>query len=29
MDIAIFDTLAYVKKLRGAGVPENQVEIHA
>ncbi len=29
MATAIFDTLAYAKKLRGAGVPENQAEIHA
>jgi len=25
----IFDTLAYVKKLKSAGVPENQAEIQA
>lgn len=24
-----FDTLAYVKKLRAAGVPEKQAEVHA
>ncbi len=29
MDTAIFDTLAYAKKLKEAGVPENQAEIHA
>jgi hypothetical protein len=29
MATAIFDTLAYAKKLRNAGVPENQAEIHA
>ena len=29
MATAIFDTLAYVKKLKEAGVPENQAEIHA
>ena len=29
MATAIFDTLAYAKKLKGAGVPENQAEIHA
>jgi len=29
MATAIFDTLAYAKKLRGAGVPENQAEILA
>lgn len=26
---AIFDTLVYAKKLKEAGVPENQAEIHA
>ena len=29
MATAIFDTLAYAKKLKSAGVPENQAEIHA
>jgi len=29
MATAIFDTLAYAKKLKEAGVPENQAEIHA
>ncbi len=29
MTSAIFDTLAYAKKLKEAGVPENQAEIHA
>ena len=29
MATAIFDTLAYAKKLKKAGVPENQAEIHA
>jgi hypothetical protein len=29
MATAIFDTLAYAKKLKNAGVPENQAEIHA
>ena len=29
MNTAIFDTLAYAKKLKEAGVPENQAEIHA
>jgi len=29
MATAIFDTLAYGKKLKSAGVPENQAEIHA
>jgi len=29
MATAIFDTLAYAKKLKDAGVPENQAEIHA
>jgi len=29
MAAAIFDTLAYAKKLKEAGVPENQAEIHA
>jgi len=29
LNTAIFDTLAYAKKLKGAGVPENQAEIHA
>ena len=29
MATAIFDTLAYVKKLKEAGVPENQAEVHA
>ena len=24
-----FDTLAYAKKLKAAGVPENQAEVHA
>ncbi len=26
---AVFDTLAYVKKLRAAGVPEDQAEVQA
>ena len=29
MTTAIFDALAYAKKLKKAGVPENQAEIHA
>ena len=29
MATTIFDTLAYAKKLKEAGVPENQAEIHA
>ncbi len=29
MATAFFDTLAYAKKLRNAGVPENQAGIHA
>jgi uncharacterized membrane protein YheB (UPF0754 family) len=29
MKTAIFDTLAYAKKLKEAGVPEKQAEIHA
>ena len=29
MSTAIFDTLAYAKKLKNAGVPKNQAEIHA
>jgi len=29
MKTAIFDTLAYAKKLKKAGVPEEQAEIHA
>ena len=29
MKTAIFDTLAYAKKLKQAGVPEEQAEIHA
>ncbi|MDW7680344.1 MAG: hypothetical protein SCK70_07245 [bacterium] len=28
-DSIIFDTLAYAKKLRQAGVPEEQAEVHA
>ena len=29
MSTAVFDTLAYAKKLKEAGVPEKQAEIHA
>jgi hypothetical protein len=29
MKAAVFDTLAYAKKLKEAGVPEKQAEIHA